>query len=205
MVGEAGAVIGESAGLEILMEALLASTALVALAEIGDKTQLLSFALAAKYRRPGPILAGIALATLLNHALAAALGAWLTGTIGPRMLQVVLAVSFLAMAAWMLVPDKLELTDRPARLGVLATTTIAFFLVEMGDKTQVATVALAAKYAAFSLVVAGTTLGMLVANAPVVVFGDRVLRGVPIRLVQRFAAVLFALFGVLTAMAALRT
>jgi putative Ca2+/H+ antiporter (TMEM165/GDT1 family) len=201
MAGDAGAVIGTSAGLEILMEALLASTALVALAEIGDKTQLLSLALAAKYRRPAPILAGIALATLLNHALAAALGAWLTGTVGPRILQLILAVSFLAMAAWMLVPDKLELTERPVRFGVLAATTVAFFFVEMGDKTQVATVALAAKYAAFPLVVAGTTLGMLLANAPVVVFGDRVLRRVPIRLVQRFAAALFALLGILAAVA----
>jgi putative Ca2+/H+ antiporter (TMEM165/GDT1 family) len=181
------------------MEAFLASAGLVALAEIGDKTQLLSLALAAKYRRPIPILLGIALATLLNHALAAALGTWLTGAVGPRVLQLLLAGSFLAMAAWMLVPDKLELAERPARFGVLATTAIAFFLVEMGDKTQVATIALAAKYAAFSLVVAGTTLGMLLANAPVVVFGERILRRVPIRFVQRFAAGLFALLGILTA------
>jgi putative Ca2+/H+ antiporter (TMEM165/GDT1 family) len=186
------------------VEALLASTGLVALAEMGDKTQLLSLALAAKYRRPVPIIIGIALATLLNHALATALGTWLTGIVGPRVLQAALAVSFLAMAAWMLVPDKLELAERPARFGVLAATTIAFFLVEMGDKTQVATVALAAKYAAFYLVVAGTTLGMLLANAPVVLFGDRILRGVPIRLVHRFAAALFALLGILTAIAVLR-
>lgn len=186
------------------MEALLASTGLVALAEIGDKTQLLSLALAAKYRRPVPILLGIALATLLNHALAAALGTWLTTVLGPRLLQLMLAASFLAMAGWMLIPDKLEIAERPARFGVLAATTFAFFLVEMGDKTQVATVALAAKYAAYATVVAGTTLGMLLANAPVVLLGDRILRGVPIRLVQRFAAALFALLGVLTAVAALR-
>lgn len=186
------------------MEALLASTGLVALAEIGDKTQLLSLALAAKYRRPVPILLGIALATLLNHALAAALGTWLTALLGPRLLQMVLAGSFLAMAAWMLVPDKLELAQRPARFGVLAATAIAFFLVEMGDKTQVATVALAAKYGAFSLVVAGTTLGMLLANAPVVLFGGHVLRAVPIRHVQRLAAALFALLGIVTVVAALR-
>jgi putative Ca2+/H+ antiporter (TMEM165/GDT1 family) len=181
------------------LEALLASTGLVALAEIGDKTQLLSLALAAKYRRPVPILGGIALATLMNHALAGALGAWLTGALGADMMQAVLAISFLAMAAWMLIPDKLQLAERPARFGVLATTTIAFFLVEMGDKTQVATVALAAQYAAFLAVVAGTTLGMLVANAPVVVFGERLLRRVPVRLVQRAAACLFALIGLFSA------
>lgn len=181
------------------MEALLASTGLVALAEIGDKTQLLSLALAAKYRRPVPILAGIALATLLNHALAGALGAWLTSSVAPRLMQGILALSFLAMAAWMLVPDKLDLVERPARLGVLATTTIAFFFVEMGDKTQVATIALAAKYAAFYAVVSGTTLGMLLANAPVVLFGGRLLHRVPMKLVQRIAAALFALLGVLAA------
>ena len=177
------------------MEALFASIALVALAEIGDKTQLLALALAAKYRRPVPIIAGIALATVLNHALAGALGAWLTGLMGPRMLQIVLAVSFLAMAGWILIPDKLELTERKTPFGVLVTTTVAFFLVEMGDKTQIATVALAAKYGAFYVVVAGTTVGMLLANAPVVLCGERILRRVPIAVVQRFAAGLFALLG----------
>ena len=186
------------------MEAFLASTGLVALAEIGDKTQLLSLALAAKYRRPLPIVVGIALATLFNHALAAALGTWLTQAVGPQALQLALAASFLAMAGWMLVPDRLEVEDRPARFGVLITTTIAFFFVEMGDKTQIATIALAAKYSAFSLVVAGTTLGMLLANAPVVVFGERLLRSVPMRWVQRIAAVLFAALGVLAAVQALR-
>jgi Ca2+/H+ antiporter, TMEM165/GDT1 family len=180
------------------LEALFASIALVALAEIGDKTQLLALALAAKYRKPVPIIAGIALATLLNHALAAGVGTWLTGAIGPRVLQFVLAFSFLAMAAWMLIPDKLELTEQPARFGVLATTTMAFFVVEMGDKTQIATVALAAKWGAFYAVVAGTTIGMLLANAPVVFFGERILRRVPIRIVQRVAAALFALLGVVT-------
>lgn len=178
------------------MEALFASIALVALAEIGDKTQLLALALAAKYRRPIPIIAGIALATLFNHALAGALGAWLTGALGPRVLQIVLALSFLAMAGWMLIPDKLELTERPTRFGVLLTTSVAFFFVEMGDKTQIATVALAAKYAAFYLVVAGTTVGMLLANAPVVLFGERALRRVSIKIVQRVAAALFAVLGV---------
>lgn len=186
------------------MEALLASIGLVALAEMGDKTQLLSLALGAKYRRPIPILAGIAIATLLNHALAGGLGAWLSGWVGERAMQAILALSFLAMAAWMLVPDKLELAERPARFGVLVTTTVAFFFVEMGDKTQVATVALAAKYGAFHLVVAGTTVGMLLANAPIVVLGDRILRRVPVRLVQRIAAALFAIFGLLAAAQALR-
>ena len=181
------------------MEALFASIALVALAEIGDKTQLLSLALAAKYKRPIPILAGIAIATLLNHALAGALGAWVTGVVGPEVLQIILALSFLAMAAWMLVPDKLDLAEATGRFGVLATTTVAFFLVEMGDKTQVATVALAAKYSAFYTVVAGTTVGMLLANAPVVVFGERLLRRLPVRLVQLIAAMVFAVLGVFAA------
>jgi Ca2+/H+ antiporter, TMEM165/GDT1 family len=178
------------------LEALFASIALVALAEMGDKTQLLALALAAKYRRPIPIIAGIALATLLNHALAGALGAWLTGVLGPRVLQIVLALSFLAMAGWMLIPDMLELTERTSRFGVLLATAVAFFFVEMGDKTQIATIALAAKYAAFYLVVAGTTVGMLLANAPVVLFGERALRRVPIKIVQRVAAALFAVLGI---------
>jgi len=186
------------------LEAFLASIGLVALAEVGDKTQLLSLALAAKYRRPLPIIAGIAIATLFNHALAGALGAWIAQVIGPRALQIGLGLSFLAMAAWMLVPDKLDLAARPARFGVLITTIIAFFLVEMGDKTQVATVALAARYADFAAVVAGTTLGMLLANAPLVAFGDRLLARVPVRVVQRAASLLFALFGVLAILRAWR-
>lgn len=186
------------------LEALLASVGLVALAEVGDKTQLLSLALAAKYRRPLPIIAGIAIATLLNHALAGALGAWITHLVGPRPLQAGLGLSFLAMAAWMLVPDKLDVESRAPRFGVLLTTVIAFFLVEMGDKTQVATVALAAKYAEVAVVVAGTTLGMLLANAPLVAFGDRLLARIPVRVVQRVAALLFAMFGVLAVIQAWR-
>lgn len=181
------------------MEALSASIVLIAVAEMGDKTQLLSLVLAAKYRRPVPILAGIAIATLLNHALAGAVGTWLTGLVGPRALQIALAVAFLAMAAWLLVPDKLGLADANGRFGVLAATTLAFFLVEMGDKTQLATVALAAKYGTFLAVVGGTTIGMLLANAPVVFYGDRILRRVPVRLVQRIAAALFAGLGILAA------
>lgn len=179
------------------MEGFGASIGLVALAEIGDKTQLLSLALAARYGKPWPIVAGIAVATLLNHALAGAVGASLTRAVGPHALQIGLGLSFLIMAGWMLIPDKLELAERPLRLGVFATTTLAFFLVEMGDKTQVATIALAAKYAQFYAVVAGTTIGMLLANAPVVVFGERILRLVPVLVVQRVSAALFALLGLL--------
>ena len=147
------------------MEALLLSTGIVALAEIGDKTQLLSFILAAKFRRPWPICAGILVATLVNHALAGALGAWLTTVLGPTALRWGLGLSFLAMAAWMLVPDRFEEEDaRLARFGVFGTTLVAFFLAEMGDKTQVATVALAAQYQVFLPVVIGTTVGMMIAR-----------------------------------------
>jgi putative Ca2+/H+ antiporter (TMEM165/GDT1 family) len=181
------------------VEALIASTGLVALAEIGDKTQLLALALATRYRKPVPILSGILLATLANHALAGAAGSWLLVLLGPDVLRWVLALSFLAMAAWMLIPDKLD--DVPAsssRWGVFAATFAAFFVVEMGDKTQIATVALAAKYAAFYAVVAGTTLGMLLANAPVVLLGERIAARMPVLLVHRLAAVIFVAMGLLT-------
>jgi putative Ca2+/H+ antiporter (TMEM165/GDT1 family) len=177
------------------MEPLLVSVGLVALAEIGDKTQLLSLALAAKYRRPLPIIAGIAVATLLNHALAGAVGTWLTGLLGASLLQALVGLSFLAMAGWMLVPDKPSTLEQPARFGVFLATTVAFFLVEMGDKTQIATIALAARYDAFHQVVAGTTLGMLAANVPVVLLGERIVGRVPGRRVPRCTAVLFALLG----------
>jgi putative Ca2+/H+ antiporter (TMEM165/GDT1 family) len=181
------------------MEALLLSTGIVALAEIGDKTQLLSFILAAKFRRPWPICAGILVATLANHALAGALGAWLTTVLGPVVLRWGLGLSFLAMAAWMLVPDRFDEKDaRLARFGVFGTTLLAFFVAEMGDKTQVATVALAAQYQAFVPVVIGTTLGMMVANVPAVVLGDRIAHRMPVRLVHAVAALIFAVLGVLT-------
>ena len=192
----------ETPALESTLEALLISTGIVALAEIGDKTQLLSLALATRYKRPWPIILGILVATLLNHALAAGLGTWLTGLIGPEVLRWVLALSFFAMAAWMLVPDRLdEAAARTSRWGVLATTTLAFFIVEMGDKTQIATIALAARFDAFQAVVAGTTLGMLIANAPVVVLGDRVAGRLPVRLIHRISAAIFAALGVLTLLA----
>lgn len=175
------------------MEAFLISTGLVALAEMGDKTQLLSLVLAARFRKPWPIVWGILVATLANHALAGAVGAWVTQWMGPQLLRWVLAASFLAMAVWMLIPDKLDDDDTPAapRFGVFGTTVLAFFLAEMGDKTQIATVMLAAQYQAWAWVVAGTTLGMMLANAPVVWLGDRITRAVSIRVVHAVSAVIF--------------
>jgi len=179
------------------MEAFLLSTGIVALAEMGDKTQLLSLVLAARFRRPWPILWGILIATLANHALAGAVGASVTAWLGPQWLRWILAGSFIAMAAWMLVPDKLDDDDTPdaPRHSVLVTTIIAFFLAEMGDKTQVATVMLAAQYQTWFAVVAGTTLGMMLANAPVVWFGERVMRRVPVRAVHIVSALIFLGLG----------
>ncbi len=182
------------------MEAYLVATGIVALAEIGDKTQLLSLLLAARFRRPWPIVWGIFVATLANHALAGAVGHWVMRVLGPDVLRWVLGASFIAMAVWMLIPDRLDDDDAPAaapRLGVFGTTLLAFFLAEMGDKTQVATVALAAQYPQWLAVVAGTTLGMMLANAPVVWFGDRLVRRVPIRLVHGVSALIFLALGVL--------
>ncbi len=181
------------------MEAFLLSTGIVALAEMGDKTQLLSLVLAARFKRPWPIVAGIFVATVLNHALAGAAGAWLMAAIGPDVMRWVLGISFIAMAVWMLIPDKLDDDDAPSRshFGVFAATTWAFFLAEMGDKTQIATVALGAQYEPLIAVVVGTTLGMMLANAPVVFFGDTITRKVPIRAVHAAAAVIFAVLGVL--------
>ena len=180
------------------MEAFLISTGIVALAEMGDKTQLLSLVLAARFRKPWPIVLGILVATVVNHALAGALGAWVTQMVGPQMLRWGLGVSFLAMAVWMLIPDKLDDDDTPSgapRLGVFGTTLVAFFLAEMGDKTQIATVMLAARYDAWAWVVAGTTLGMMLANAPVVWLGERITRRLPIRAVHLVSAVIFAGLG----------
>ena len=181
------------------MEALLVSTGVVALAEIGDKTQLLALVLAARFRRPAPIIAGILLATLANHALAGGLGAWITQLVDPEVLRWVVGLSFVGMALWTLVPDRLDDDEvgRARRFGAFGATLVAFFLVEMGDKTQVATVALAAQYSSFVQVVAGTTLGMMIANAPVVLFGDRIAAWMPVRTIQRAAAALFLLLGAL--------
>ncbi len=185
------------------MEAFLVSTGIVALAEIGDKTQLLAFLLAAKFRRPLPIVLAILLATIANHAFAAAVGAWLTSLVGPQVLRWALGLSFLAMAAWTLVPDRIDEDDaRLAKYGVFLTTLIAFFLAEMGDKTQVATVALAARYSGIVAVVAGTTFGMMLANVPAVYLGERIANRVPLRLVHGIAAAVFALLGLATLLGA---
>ena len=181
------------------MQAFLVSTAIVTLAEMGDKTQLLSLVLAARFRKPWPIVLGIFVATLANHALAGAVGSWVTTVLGPQVLRWVLGLSFIAMAVWMLIPDKLDDDGDGAapRFGVFGTTLVAFFLAEMGDKTPVATVMLAAQYSAYFWVVAGTTLGMMLANAPVVWLGDRLVKKVPIRVVHLVSALIFLVLGLL--------
>jgi putative Ca2+/H+ antiporter (TMEM165/GDT1 family) len=189
--------------LEFTMESLLVSTGVVALAEIGDKTQLLAFILAARFRKPLPIIAGILCATLLNHGLAGAFGAWITAVSNPDYLRWGLGLSFLAMAIWTLIPDHIDenettVSNRFGTFGVFGTTAFTFFLAEMGDKTQLATVALAAHYATPWLVIAGTTLGMLVADVPAVFVGNRFAAKIPMRLVHAIAAAIFALMGVLT-------
>jgi len=179
------------------MNAFLTSALVVALAEIGDKTQLLSLLLATRYRRPAPIVAGIFLATLANHFAAGALGAWLRTLIAPDALRWSVAISLFAIAAWTLKPDKLEGEVREStRYGLFALTCVVFFIAEMGDKTQIATIVLAAKYQALALVVVGTTLGMLIANVPVVYFGSAASRRIPFRAVRVTAALLFAAMGV---------
>ena len=182
------------------MEAFLVSTGVVALAEIGDKTQLLALVLAARFRKPVPIILGILVATLANHAMAGAVGAWLAALIGPTAMRWVLGLSFVAMAIWTLIPDELDDGDedrRHPRLGVFGTTLVAFFLLEMGDKTQIATVALAAKYSSLASVVAGTTLGMMLANVPAVLLGEVAARKLPMRLVHAVAGAIFLVMGVL--------
>ncbi|MFM2054170.1 MAG: hypothetical protein RL456_2207 [Pseudomonadota bacterium] len=181
------------------MEPFLVSTGIVALGEIGDKTQLLALLLAARFRRPVPIILGILVATLLNHALAGLVGDAVARWIGPQAMRWVIGLSFLAMAAWMLVPDEIDEAEAEAgRFGVFGTTVAAFFLAEMGDKTQIATVALAARYSELVQVVAGTTLGMMIANVPAVLLGDRAATRLPMRLVHGIAAAIFAILGVLT-------
>lgn len=182
------------------MEAFLISTGVVALGEMGDKTQLLAFMLAARFKRPVPIVLGILVATLVNHALAGAVGNALAAWMGPMWLRWVIGGSFLAMAVWMLIPDQLDDDEgaTPARWGVFGTTVVAFFLAEMGDKTQIATVALAARFDALAAVVAGTTLGMMLANVPAVYLGERVTRMVSMKLVHGVSAAIFGVLGVLT-------
>lgn len=181
------------------MDAFLVSTGIVGLAEIGDKTQLLAFLLAARFRRPLPIVFGIFLATVANHAFAAAVGALVSELLGPNAMRWVLGLSFLGMAAWTMIPDRIDETETPlAGYGVFVTTLVAFFVAEMGDKTQVATVTLAARYESMAAVVAGTTLGMMLANVPAVVFGERIANRVPLALVHGIAALIFAVLGIAT-------
>jgi len=181
------------------VEAFLVSTGVVALGEMGDKTQLLAMLLAVRFRKPVPIVLGILVATLLNHAGAGLVGGWVARALGTDVLRWVIGISFIAMAGWMLVPDKIDDGETTTqRFGVFGTTLVAFFLAEMGDKTQIATVALAARYQDLVAVVAGTTLGMLIADVPAVFVGDRLARKVPMRLVHGIAAAIFALLGVLT-------
>ena len=182
------------------MEALFVSTGVVALAEIGDKTQLLAFILAARFKKPVPIVAGILCATIVNHGLAGALGAWITTAVGPATLRWILGISFIGMAVWTLIPDSIEAeeTDMAKRLGVFGATLLTFFLAEMGDKTQIATIAMAAHYATPVLVVIGTTLGMLLADVPAVIVGEKLAGRIPLKLVHGVAAAIFAGLGVAT-------
>ncbi|WP_368648692.1 TMEM165/GDT1 family protein [Castellaniella ginsengisoli] len=181
------------------MDAFLVSAGVVALGEIGDKTQLLAMMLAARYHRPGLICLGVLIATLANHALAGLVGQLVARRLDPDILQWALGVSFLLMAGWLLIPDRLDEAPRPMRgLGVLTATITLFFLAEMGDKTQVATVALAARYDSLTAVVGGSTLGMMLANAPAVYFGARAADRLPARLIHGIAAALFAVLGCAT-------
>jgi Ca2+/H+ antiporter, TMEM165/GDT1 family len=187
-----------------MMESLYISTGVVALAEIGDKTQLLAFILAARFNKPIPIIMGILAATLINHGLAGALGAWITSVVSPDMMRWILGASFIGMAIWTLIPDKIEEeeTQVAKHLGVFGATFITFFLAEMGDKTQIATVALAAHYGAPLMVIAGTTLGMLLADVPAVFVGNKFAAKIPMKLVHSIAAAIFALMGMATLLGA---
>jgi putative Ca2+/H+ antiporter (TMEM165/GDT1 family) len=186
------------------MESLFVSTGVVALAEIGDKTQLLAFLLATRFKKPLPIIAGILVATLLNHSMAGALGAWITATLSPEVLRWILGLSFIGMAIWTLIPDKIEEEEMQVakRFGVFGATLVTFFLAEMGDKTQIATVAMAAHYPDPVLVVIGTTLGMLIADVPAVFIGDRFAAKIPMKLVHGIAAAMFAAMGLATLLGA---
>lgn len=181
-----------------MLESLLVPTAIVALAEIGDKTQLLALILAARFRKPWPIIAGIIAATLANHAAAGAVGAWVSSFFSETVLHWILAASFAATALWTLVPDKMDDDENSAarRFGPFVTTLIAFFLAEIGDKTQVATVMLAAQYPHLIMVILGTTLGMLIANVPVVLAGNFAAEKLPLTLIRRLAAAAFFVLAI---------
>jgi len=184
------------------MHELLISTAIVALAEMGDKTQLLALLLAARFRKPVPILLAILLATLLNHGISAVLGQWITTVLNPDVLLWIVSVGFIAMALWMLVPDELEdETDninKWQKYGVFGATFVLFFLAEIGDKTQVATVALAARFDSVFWVMIGTTIGMMIANAPAVFVGNKLADKLPIPLIHKIGASIFLIIGVAT-------
>lgn len=186
------------------MEAFLVSTGVVTLAEMGDKTQLLAFLLAARFKKPLPIILGIFVATAVNHGIAGALGAWITTTVSPQVMRWVLGLSFVGMAVWTLIPDEIEKDEGKAaqRLGIFGATLVTFFLAEMGDKTQLATVAMAAHYQAPLVVVIGTTLGMLIADVPAVFIGERLATKIPMRLVHGIAAAIFLLLGLATLLGA---
>lgn len=188
----------------MMIESLLVSTGVVALAEIGDKTQLLAFLLAARFKKPIPIILGILAATIVNHGLAGAVGAWITHSISPEILRWVLGASFIGMAVWTMIPDKIEdeETQVAKRFGVFGATLITFFLAEMGDKTQIATIAMAAHYADPLMVVIGTTLGMLIADVPAVFVGDKLANKIPMKLVHTVAAAVFAVLGIATLLGA---
>jgi putative Ca2+/H+ antiporter (TMEM165/GDT1 family) len=186
--------------MELFAQPLLVSTGVITLAEMGDKTQLLAFILAARFKKPLPIVAGILAATVVNHGLAGALGAWITTVLSPEVMRWALGLSFLGMAAWTLIPDKIEEeeTKIAGQMGVFGATLVTFFLAEMGDKTQIATIALAAHYSAPLMVVAGTTLGMLIADVPAVFVGNRFAEKIPMQVVHSVAAGIFAVMGLLT-------
>lgn len=180
------------------MESFLVSTSVVALAEVGDKTQLLSLVLAARFRKPIPIILGVFVATLINHAFSGALGAWLASVISPNIMNWAVVASFALMAVWILIPDKLDDADAVSTqhpIGVFGTTALTFFLAEMGDKTQIVTVALAARFHEFSGVVVGTTLGMMLANVPVIYLGHKFANRLPTKVVHMLAAVIFVVLG----------
>lgn len=181
------------------MESFFVSTGVVALAEMGDKTQLLAFILAARFKKPVPIILGILAATLLNHGLAGAIGSWISHAISPEYLRWILGLSFIGMAIWTLIPDKIEEeeTDVAQKLGVFGATLITFFLAEMGDKTQIATIAMAAHFNAIIPVVAGTTLGMMIADVPAVFVGNQFAEKIPLKIVHGVAAAIFAIMGIL--------
>ena len=183
-----------------MITTILISTGVVALAEMGDKTQLLAFLLAARFKKPVPIILGILLATIVNHGFAGALGAWITTLLSPNALGWILGISFIAMAIWTLKPDEIEEDEAKiaGRFGVFGATTITFFLAEMGDKTQIATVALAANYSSVILVVIGTTLGMMIADVPAVFIGTKFAQKVSMKLVHGIAAAVFAVLGIIT-------